>query len=46
MNNDVNSTTRSLKSDQMKNFVFGELKVKGSFNKLFENVEKIILYSP
>lgn len=46
MNNDVAITTRSLRNDQMKKFVFGELKDKGSFNKLFQNVEKIILESP
>jgi hypothetical protein len=30
----------------MKKFVFGELKDRGSFHKLFENVEKIIFDSP
>ena len=46
MNNDVARTTRSLRTDQMKKFVFDELKDKGSFHKLFENVEKIIFESP
>jgi hypothetical protein len=46
MNNDVTITTSSLKSELMKNFVFNELRNKGSLDKLFTNVTSIIYNSP